>query len=203
MNDSRPFADPSNLHFEFPIKNKEVKFKELVKYISHECVDDPTYSLIKLLKILFFSDFESYGRYGVPITGMRYRKLPYGPVPVDFPRLQEELLRDKEIKIHSRRIYEFSSQRLIPLTEPNLDVLEARHIAIVDGWIRFFWNKKATEISEYSHGKAWKIAQDSELIPYEAVFISHEPVTFEDVARAKERRRQSGPREEPGTSEPS
>ena len=28
---------------------------------------------------------------------------------------------------------------------------------------------------------AWKIAKDGELIPYEAVFISDDPVTFEDI----------------------
>jgi hypothetical protein len=72
------------------------------------------------------------------------------------------------------------------MREPDLDVLSARDISIVAGWIRFFWNKTAKEVSEYSHGKAWKIAAESELIPYEAVFISDEPVTFEDVARTKE-----------------
>lgn len=186
MNDSRSFTDPSNLHFEFPIANKEERLKELVPYVSHACVDDPTYSKVKLLKILFFSDFESYGVHGTPITGMPYRKLPYRPCPADFPRIQEEMLRNNQIKIFSRRVYEHSSQRLLPLQKPTFDVLSGRDISIVDGWIRFFWNKTAKEVSEYSHGKAWKIATESELIPYEAVFISDEPVTFEDVARAKE-----------------
>jgi len=155
-------------------------------YISDRCVDDPTYSKIKLLKILFFSDFESYGRYGVPITGMSYRKMPYGPAPVDFPRLQEEMIRDRQIKIYSRRVYDYSSQRLIPLQEPKFELLQARDISILEGWIRLFWNETAKRISEYSHGKAWKLAKDSALIPYEATFLSDEPVTFEDVDRLKE-----------------
>lgn len=186
MNDSNSLADPSNLHFEFPIANKWARFTELALYIAQQCVDDSTYSKVKLLKILFFSDFESYGRYGTPITGMPYRKMPFGPCPADFPRWQEEMLRDNQIKIFSRRVYDHSSQRLFPMREPDLDVLSARDISIVAGWIRFFWNKTAKEVSDYSHGKAWKIAAESELIPYEAVFISNEPVTFEDVARTKE-----------------
>lgn len=186
MKDSHAFADPSRLHFEFPIANREARFKELVLYISRECADDSTYSKVKLLKILFFSDFESYGVYGTPITGMPYRKLPYGPCPVDYPRIQEEMLQNKLIKIFSRRVYEHSSQRVLPLREPMLEMLSGRDVSIVAGWIRFFWNKTAKEVSEYSHGKAWKIARESELIPYEAVFISDEPVTFEDVDRAKE-----------------
>ncbi|PYT26215.1 MAG: hypothetical protein DMG57_22330 [Acidobacteria bacterium] len=186
MKDSQFFANPANLHFEFPLPDKEARFKELVLYISHQCTDDPTYSKIKLLKILFFADFESYGAHGVPITGLPYRKLPYGPCPVDFPRLQEEMLRNKQIQIFARRVYEHSSQRLFPLQEPTFDFVSARDISIVDGWVRFFWNKTAKEVSEYSHGKAWKVTKDAELIPYEAVFISDEPVTFEDLSRVKE-----------------
>lgn len=178
--------DPSKLHYEFPVEHKESRFKELVVYVSHECIDDPTYSRIKLLKILFFSDFESYGVHGAPITGMPYKKLPYGPAPAEFPRIQEEMLRDKQIKIFSRRIYDYSSQRLFPLQQPTFNFVSARDISIIDGWIRFFWNKSAREVSDYSHGKAWKMAAESELIPYEAVFISNEPVTFEDAARIKE-----------------
>lgn len=186
VTDSRSLADPSNLHFEFPVKNKEARFKDLILYVADQCVDDPTFSKVKLLKILFFSDFESFGTYGQPITGMPYRKMPYGPVPVDFPRIQEEMLRNNQITIHSRRVYEHTSQRLFPLQKASLDVLLARDIAIVDGWIRFFWKKTAKAVSEYSHGKAWKITAESELIPYEAVFISDELVTLEDVERTKE-----------------
>jgi hypothetical protein len=50
---------------------------------------------------------------------------------------------------------------------------------------RFFWNKSAREVSEYSHGKACQLAAESGLIPYEADFISNEPVTDEDVETPK------------------
>ncbi len=46
MKDSQAFADPSRLHFEFPITNREARFKERVLYVSHECIDDPIYSKI-------------------------------------------------------------------------------------------------------------------------------------------------------------
>jgi hypothetical protein len=72
------------------------------------------------------------------------------------------------------------------LEDPNLDLFSGRDISIVDGWIRFFWNMTAKAVSDYSHGKAWKLAGEAQLIPYEAVFISDEPVTDEDVARARE-----------------
>ena len=178
--------DPANLHYDFPIEDRDARFKELIVYIAHACVGDPTYSKIKLLKILFHSDFESYGLYRVPITGVPYRKKPFGPCPADFPRMLSEMLRDRQIHIVTQRVYDYSSQRLFPLQEPTFNFLSARDVFVVNHWIQFFWNMTAKAVSEYSHGKAWKIAADSELIPYEAVFISDEPVTFEDVAMVKE-----------------
>ena|SRR6266581_5573479 len=183
---SKTYRAPSSLHYEFPMEDKDSRSKELILYIAHECVDDPKFTKLKLFKILFYSDFESFGRYRAPITGMPYRKAPYGPAPANFSRLQEEMIRDRQISIVTRRVYDHSSQRLFPLTEPTFNFLSARDIAVVNGWIRHFWGWTAKRVSEYSHGKAWTIAGDSELIPYESVFISDEPVTFEDVARAKE-----------------
>jgi hypothetical protein len=121
-----------------------------------------------------------------PSRGCPTENCLYGPCPADYPRIQQEMVRDNHIKIFSRRAYDHSSQRLLPLRRPDFDVLSARDISVVDGWILAFWNMTAKQVSEYSHGKAWKIAGESELIPYEAVFISDEPVTFEDSARAKE-----------------
>ncbi len=135
MNDKptlKDLLDPSNLHYEFPLENKEARFKELVLYVADACVSDPTYSKIKLLKILFHSDFESFGVHRQPITGVPYRKLPYG-----------------------------------------------------HRWVQFFWNQSAKYVSEYSHGMAWKIAEAGGLIPYESVFISDDPVTFEEVNMVK------------------
>jgi Protein of unknown function (DUF4065) len=192
MSSAQSLADPSRLHFEFPLPDRDDRFKEMVLYVSQQCVDDPTFSRVKLLKILFFSDFESFGKYGTPITGMPYKKLPHGPCPAEYQRIESEMRVARQIAIHSRRVYEHSSQRVFPLQEPTFSFLSGRDIAIVSGWIRFFWNKKAKEVSEYSHGKAWKIVADMEPIPYEAVFISDEPVTFEDAARARELARRYG-----------
>ena len=66
--------DPSKLHYDFPLPNRDARAKELILYVADECVGDPTYSRIKLLKILFHADFESFGTYGQPITGLPYRK---------------------------------------------------------------------------------------------------------------------------------
>jgi hypothetical protein len=178
--------DSSRLHFEFPLEKRELRYKQLVLYIADQCVDDPTFSRLKLQKILFYSDFESFGRYGAPITGMPYRKFPFGPAPAAFGRYEEEMQQEGLIRIIRKQVHDYSRQRVLPLQDPNFDLFLAREIAVVGEWIRFFWGKTAREISRRSHGRPWKLAQDAELIPYEAVFVSNDPVSLEDVARVKE-----------------
>ena len=47
------------------------------------------------------------------------------------------------------------------------------------------WRETATSVSKKTHGIAWRIAgKDGELIPYEAAFLSDEPITEFDIARA-------------------
>lgn len=182
----KELLDPANIHYDFPLKDKDARVKECVLYVADACVSDSTYSKIKLLKILFHADFESYGMYLQPITGTPYRKLPYGPAPREFLRIQDEMIRDRLIHVHRQRVHDFTSQRLLPLMDPTFVYLTARDTSILNRWIQFFWNKSAREVSEYSHGRAWKIAKDGALIPYEAVFISDDPVTFEEAAMVRE-----------------
>jgi hypothetical protein len=35
----------------------------------------------KLMKLLYYVDFDHYERHGRTVTGAAYRKLPHGPVP--------------------------------------------------------------------------------------------------------------------------
>lgn len=177
--------DPSRLHFDFPIPNRETRFKELVLFVAEECIDDPKFSKTKLFKILFFSDFEAYGKLGQPITGIRYLKWPFGPAPAVYARIEQELLADHAIRLVRKPVYEHEQQRVLPLRNPNIKTFSAEEISIVTRWIRFFWNKTANEVSRFSHGKAWKLARENEPIPYEAVFISNEPVSFDEIDRAK------------------
>jgi len=49
---SHPKREPDSMihHYEFHLENNEARFKELVLYVAHACVSDPSYSKIKLLK---------------------------------------------------------------------------------------------------------------------------------------------------------
>jgi hypothetical protein len=82
--------------------------------------------------------------------------------------------------------------RIIPLREPDFSLFKARDIALVDEIIERLSGRTAKEVSDVSHGRAWRIAEDEGIIPYEAVLLSEKGVTDSDVAEAKRLIRKHG-----------
>ncbi|MDP9409603.1 MAG: Panacea domain-containing protein [Actinomycetota bacterium] len=162
------------------------KLRELVLYVADKCEDDPTFGAVKLNKILFYADFISFAEYGEPITGVKYKKFQQGPVPTILKRVRAEMEERGEVVVRKKSHYGRIQHRLIPLRQPDFGLLGARDIALVDDVIRMLWNRSAQEVSEISHDRAWRNASEGETIPYEAAFISDEPLTERDVAIAEE-----------------
>jgi hypothetical protein len=166
---------------------KPDKFKELILYIAGKCTDDPTFGATKLNKILYFADFYMYGESGTPITGADYVKLRQGPAPRQLLTIREELTQAGDACISKAKYHGYPQDRLIPTREPNLDLFNAKEIALVDDIIQKLWGINAADISDYTHRLAgWRIAQDDSAIPYESVFLSDEGLTVDDAERGKE-----------------
>jgi uncharacterized phage-associated protein len=53
----------------------------------------------KLNKLLFYADFMMYQRTGRSITGIKYRAIPYGPVPAEYEKLFLRLQDQEKINI--------------------------------------------------------------------------------------------------------
>lgn len=176
------------LHFEFPLPEGEQRFRELCLYICEKCATDPKFGATKLNKILYFSDFLAFARFGEPITGFEYQREKNGPVPKRLVPIRNEMIRSGElavqpVKLVSGRV----QQRSVNLREPRLSIFTPEQIALVDSIIEQFWGLNADEVSDFSHQMVgWKIAEPGESIPYESVFVSAEPLTDADIQRAKE-----------------
>jgi hypothetical protein len=169
----------------------KVRYRELVLYICQKCATDLKFGATKLNKILYFSDFLAYAELGEPITGFEYQRLPNGPAPRKMLPMRTDMERRHELGIQEIRLRGGrTQQRAVNLRLPNLDVLTASQIAVVDRVIEELWDLDAEEVSELSHRMmGWKLAELQETIPYETVFISGDPLTEADVQRARELRR--------------
>lgn len=162
------------------------RLRQLILYVADKCDTDPSFGAVKLNKILFFADFISFAEHGEPITGVKYRKYRNGPVPTVLKRLRGEMERDGAIAIRQKKHYGGIQHRVVPFQEPDIDMFSARDIALIDDMIKAFWGRSATEVSKLSHDRAWSNSSEGEAIPYEAAFVSDEPLTEHDVALADE-----------------
>lgn len=164
----------------------QARLKEMIVYISAKCQDDPAFGAIKLNKILFWADFRAHRLRGRPITGTAYFRLPLGPAPRAMLPVLRELHQDDAVKTQRRLVAGQQQKRPIALRPPDLKYFDAEDIAIVDGIIEELWGKTATAVSAESHGIQWQTRFDKDPIPYEAAYLSDEPVTADDIDRAHE-----------------
>jgi len=171
----------------------EDKFRELILYIADKCSDDPDFGATKLNKILFYSEFFSYGKYGESITKMPYFRLKNGPAPKYLKPISDQMVEDNEIAIQPKLRFGFTQLRTIPLREAKLQKLDARDIAIVDEVIGALCGVNAASISRYSHLEIGvSVVEEREEIPYHTVFLSKLPLSKYDIGHGLELARQYG-----------
>lgn len=172
------------LTYEVPaLRDEDRRLRELIVYIAGKFLTCEFFGVVKLNKTLFHSDMLSFRRHGEPITGNRYRKDERGPVPVHIKPIQDRMETRNEIRVVHEDRYGYMQRRVVPLRKPDLTLFSGRDIAIVDEVIARLWHKTATQVSEESHGVQWNTRALEDFIPYEASYLSDEPVTPADVER--------------------
>ena len=176
----------------FPKLHPDKRLGELMLYVAKRCQFDPNFGGTKLNKILFYSDFCSFGRRGKPITGAEYVKQEFGPIPKRLVPVRQQLEQRKEAAVQKVDFLGREQQRLVALREPDLSLFTGEEIALVDEVIEYLKGKTAKEVSELSHNRIWRVARLGHSIPYEAVFVSDDNPTEGDIERGKELVQQHG-----------
>lgn len=161
------------------------KLQELILHIARASEGDERFGLVKLNKLLFYSDFAYYLKRGRSITGVDYAKREHGPVPRIMPSVIRYLQTRNAAAVAERDYYGRVQKRLIALREPRLDLFTADEIAFVDTAVRMCFHMNASEISLLSHkAPAWELAEMNSAIPYEAALLRRPRTLTEDARRA-------------------
>lgn len=170
------------------LREEDRKLAELILYISHKCTNDLYFGATKLNKILYFSDFFAFGKWGSSITGAEYQNLPKGPAPRHLVPVREVMESHKEIAIQPLRFSNGKTQhRTIPLREPDLSFFSGQEIALVDDVIQRLANMDAQATSDLSHRMVgWNMTTVGETIPYASIFLSNEPLSDAEIKRGQE-----------------
>jgi hypothetical protein len=176
-------AKKKSLTFSVPVERGLQRFRELIVYISRKSEHDPHYGATKLNKILYYSDFRAYERFGVPLTGVSYFRLPKGPAPKILLVVRGELEKEGAVRVEHHILGGgYEQHRVIALRSAVMEHFTADEVAIVDEVIEELWSQTATEVSDASHDIRWKTLIHKSDMPYEFAFLSDEPPTEDDIA---------------------
>jgi transcriptional regulator with XRE-family HTH domain len=152
------------------------KFKNVVLYILERCAGKPNVGETVLYKLLYFSDFNYYELYEEHLTGARYRKLPYGPVPQKIDVIINQMIDEAQLKRVKTEYLGYSQTRYLPLEKPDLTELRASEKEIIDRVIEQMSDWSASAISNYSHKDIpWLASKEGEEIYYELAFYRDSP----------------------------
>jgi hypothetical protein len=108
---------------------------------------------------------------GCAITGSVYIKQSLGPTSRHLLGALRELQREKAIRVSSDVYFRYRKATYLPNREPDMSGFSADEIAIVRDVIDFVANQNtAKTISEFSHNRAWEMAEFGAEIPYHTAF---------------------------------
>lgn len=162
-----PILKASDIRINVPQKNLE-KFKETLLYILEKVGAKSNVGETVIYKLLYFIDFDYYEKYEEQLIGATYIKNKFGPTPVEFKKIAEEMIKEGEMEIVRSRRFQYEQKKYLPLRRSNLSALSAREIKHIDGVLDRLSDKTAKELSEYSHGDIpWKVHEMGEKIDYE------------------------------------
>ncbi|MBK7965764.1 MAG: DUF4065 domain-containing protein [Bacteroidetes bacterium] len=155
------------------------KFKNVLLYILERCAGKPNVGETVLYKLLYFADFNYYELYEEHLTGAKYRKLPYGPVPQKLDVIIGQMIEKGQLQRVKTEYHGYPQTRYLPLEKADLTKLRASEKEIIDRVIEQMSDWSAAMLSNYSHGdKPWKASKEGEEINYELVFYRRPPYSI-------------------------
>ncbi len=149
---------------------KTPALKKLQQIIAH-CIEygamkDGKITKTKLAKLVYLVDFANFYKFLVPMTGFEYKKLPFGPVTVEFFSVLEYMMAHGIISEEKKG----TANLFYLIEEPERDLLSESEIELIRE-IAQKWRQHNTEsIVEFTHEQLpWKISRYNEVIPYELI----------------------------------
>lgn len=175
--------EKQEMRISVPQKNIK-KFKEVLLYILEKVGARPNIGETAIYKLLYFIDFDYYEKFEEQLIGATYIKNHFGPTPVEFKKITDEMMEKGEIEKVKSRYFQHEQKKYLPRRGTNLKILSAQEIQHIDEVLgRLAW-KNATELSEYSHSDTpWRVHKMGEEISYETVFYrddDHSVRNYED-----------------------
>ena len=160
----------SRMRINIPQKNLQ-KFKEVLIYILNKVGAKPAIGETVVYKLLYFIDFDYYERHEEQLIGATYLKNKYGPTPLEFRKIVDQMMVNGEIIEVKGKYFEYPQRKYLPLRKPDLDILKGNEIEVINDVLGRLSDMNARQITDYSHNDVpWLTTEEGKTIEYEAVF---------------------------------
>ncbi|MGD9152345.1 MAG: DUF4065 domain-containing protein [Gammaproteobacteria bacterium] len=149
------------------------KFKQVLLYILKKVGGKPNIGMTVIYKLLYFIDFDYYEKYEEQLMGLVFIKNHFGPTPVVFEKIIQQMIDDNQIERIKSKYYKHEQTKYLinPEIEPDLSILNGQEIEHIDWELQRLSSLNAATISNLSHKDIpWVGAQLGEQLDYEAVF---------------------------------
>lgn len=153
-----------------PQKNLDM-FEQSLLYILNKVGSKPNIGETVIYKLLYFIDFNFYEKYEEQLIGATYIKNKFGPTPVEFKKVVDDMARKGDIALVKSNYFQYPQRKYLPLKSFDLRQFKAHEIEVINDVLNRLSDKTASDLSEYSHRDVpWITAEEGKPIDYEAVF---------------------------------
>lgn len=164
------FETKSQMRICVPQKNLH-KFKEALLYILNKVGGKPNIGEAVIYKLLYFIDFDYYEKYEEQLIGATYMKNRYGPTPLEFRKIVEQMMANDELIEVKDKYFEYPQRKYLPLRKPDLGIFRGNEMKVIDDVLDRLSDMNGRQISDYSHNDVpWLTTEEGNVIEYEAVF---------------------------------
>jgi hypothetical protein len=161
----------------------ERKFTEMVLLVADRLRDDRAGGATKLNKVLYFADFAHVRRFGRPITGAEYQKLPQGPAPRRLRPVRARLVRHGDAEIVTEDFLGYEMHRLLPLRPIRQEVFSPDELETIDRVLADLANLTGKQVSDLARAEpGWLLADEGEVIPYAMALVARKQVLTPTIA---------------------
>ena len=124
------------------------KVVDVIRYFANSRIVTSLYK-VKLMKLLWYADALSFKRFGESITGLAYRALPMGAVPVGY----ESLIELRGVKYEEIEFDDSTGCHFVSDENSEYNSLSSNDISVIDDVIKLFGDLSKNEIVNRMHNE--------------------------------------------------
>jgi uncharacterized phage-associated protein len=153
------------------VKINEKKYKNVILFFAGK-IKNGTLGKLKMMKLLYFLDFDYFEKYGKSITNDQYLRFDNGPIP----RMAEKILKEmngRDIKIIRKKIgFGYNDQQHIEsLKNFDIDLFSKEELLMMEEVANKWEKLSGVEMKNASHGEApWIATPRNEVIDYNLAY---------------------------------